>query len=267
MVPVPALSRCLVAVGLVAALAATACITSPMGRQQLVLFPESEMATMGAAAFDKLKTDLPTSRDAARQRYVRCVADAITAQLRPGEGARSWEVTVFEDASANAFALPGGKIGVHTGLLQVARDQHQLATVIGHEVAHVVARHSNERVSNQFAAQTGLQLAGSIAGGSPQLMGLLGVGAQVGVLLPFDRAQESEADLLGLDLMARAGFDPRQSVPLWRNMEKAGGGAPPEFLSTHPSAGRRIQELSQRIPRVLPVYESARAAGRRPACS
>ena len=121
--------------------------------------------------------------------------------------------------------------------------------------------------ANQYAAQTGLQLAGAITSGSPQLMGLLGVGAQVGVLLPFSRTQESEADKLGLDLMARAGFDPRQSVPLWENMARAGGAGQPEFLSTHPSHATRIQELSARIPQVLPAYEGARAAGRRPACS
>ena len=151
--------------------------------------------------------------------------------------------------------------------LAVAENQHQLATVLGHEVAHVIARHSNERVSNQYAAQTGLQLAGAITRGSPELMGLLGVGAQVGVLLPFSRTQESEADKLGLDLMARAGFDPRQSVPLWQNMARSGGAGQPEFLSTHPSHGTRIQELSARIPQVMPTYESARAAGWRPACS
>lgn len=244
-----------------------ACVTSPLGRRQLVLFPEPEMAAMGVAAFDQLKTKLPVSKDGARNRYVACVANAITAELGPQEGPRQWEVTVFDEPSANAFALPGGKIGVHTGLLKVATNRDQLATVLGHEVAHVLARHSNERVSNQYAAQTGLQLAGAIAGGSPTLMGLLGVGAQVGVLLPFDRSQESEADLLGLDLMARAGFDPRQSIALWENMARQPGGATPEFLSTHPSHGRRIQQLNERMSQVLPVYERARAAGKRPSCA
>ena len=251
---------------LAAAIAGVACATSPLGRSQLVLFPEAEMATMGVAAYDKLKKEMPISQDAAKQRYVRCVADAITAQLTAAESAGPWEVTLFEEDSANAFALPGRKIGVHTGLLEVASNQDQLATVLGHEVAHVLARHSNERVSQQYAAQTGLQLAGAITSGSPELMGLLGVGAQVGVLLPFSRAQESEADKLGLDLMARAGFDPRQSVPLWQNMARASGAAQPEFLSTHPSHGTRIQDLQARIPQVMPVYESARAAGRRPEC-
>lgn len=248
-----------------------ACVSSPTGRSQLILFPETEMAAMGVAAFDKLKGEIPTTTDAAKQRYVRCVADHVTRAVGSG-GPESWEVTVFQEDSANAFALPGGKIGVHTGLLEVARNQHQLATVIGHEVAHVLARHSNERVSTAYATQTGLDLAGAIAGAtspaSQQLMGLLGVGAQVGILLPFSRAQESEADEMGLELMARAGFDPRESITLWQNMAEASQGQePPAFLSTHPSHGQRITKLQGLLPQVLPLYEEARAKGLRPACS
>ncbi len=248
--------------------AVSACVTSPTGRSQLLLFPETEMEAMGVAAFDELRQDLPESSDARASAYVRCVADAVTDALPSGSG--SWEVVLFQEPSANAFALPGGKIGVHTGLLQVATDADQLATVIGHEVAHVLARHSNERVSTSYATQTGLQLAGSIAGGSAQgqqLMGLLGVGAQYGVVLPFSRSQESEADVVGLELMARAGFEPRASTALWQNMSRASGGQqPPEWASTHPAHGTRIARLEAEIPKVLPFYEQARAAGRRPAC-
>ena len=252
-------------------LAAIACATSPLGRSQLKLYPDAEMAAMGVAAYAQLKTELPESTDAAQVRYVRCVADAITAELAPEQGPGQWEVTLFEDPSANAFALPGGKIGVHTGLLRVATNQDQLATVIGHEVAHVLAGHANERVSTQAATQTGMQIAQTFAGGmgpeGQQLMGLLGVGAQVGVLLPFSRTQEQEADLLGLDLMAPAGFDPRASVPLWENMSAAGGEQPPELLSTHPANASRIHALSGRIPQAIPAYEKAIAAGKRPLCS
>jgi predicted Zn-dependent protease len=257
---------CLAAVSL-----ALACATSPTGRRQLKLFPDSEMAQMGAAAFVQMQGQMPVSGDAGATRYVRCVADAITAQVDDPRFARTrWEVTLFQEPSPNAFALPGGKIGVHTGLLRVAVNQHQLATVLGHEVAHVLADHGNERVSQQFATQTGLELVSVAAGASSpaqqQLLGLLGVGAQVGVLLPFGRTQESEADSLGLDLMARAGFDPAQSVALWQNMEKAGGGQPPEFLSTHPSHGTRIQNLQSRIPGASEVSRAARARGLRPSC-
>ena len=153
----------------------------------------------------------------------------------------------------------------------MARNQDQLATVLGHEVAHVLAEHGNERVSTAFAAQAGVDLVGKISGSATptqqQLLGLLGLGAQVGVLLPFSRAQESEADSLGLDLMARAGFDPRESIQLWKNMSDAGGGQPPEFLSTHPSHGTRIEDLTARMPDARVLSEQARAQGRRPACS
>jgi predicted Zn-dependent protease len=249
-----------------------ACATSPLGRSQLRLFPPGEIAAMGATAFDKLKAETPQSRDPRVNRYVRCVADAITSDLRATQGQTAWEVVVFADDSANAFALPGGKVGVYTGLLRVAVNQDQLATVIGHEVAHVLADHPNERISTMYATQLGLQQVVSILGGasSPgqqQLMGLLGVGAQVGVILPFSRTQEREADLLGLDLMARAGFDPRQSLELWQRMAQAGGARPPEFLSTHPSSETRMKDLSERLPTVMPLYEQARAQGKRPNCS
>lgn len=247
---------------------AVACATSPTGRRQLQLFPESQMNEMGATAFLQLQEEVPVTKDPVVNQYVDCVAKAITAQLK---GERSWEVLVFNDDSANAFALPGGKIGVHTGLLKVARNQDQLATVIGHEVGHVLAGHSNERVSTSFATNAGLQVVAALTGGSgsaeQQLaMGLLGVGAQYGILLPFSRVQESEADIIGLRLMAQAGFDPRASVALWENMEKAGGGQPPEFLSTHPSHGTRIKGLQKDMPEAMKLYQQAQAAGRKPNC-
>lgn len=181
-----------------------------------------------------------------------------------------WEVKVFADDAPNAFALPGGKIGVHTGMLKVAENQHQLASVIGHEVGHVWAKHSNERVSQGFLTQTGMQLAAVAAGDmtseKQQLLGLLGVGAQVGVILPFSRKHESEADEIGLELMARAGFDPRQSVELWKNMQKAGSGSTPEFLSTHPGVDTRIRDLNSRMDRAIKIYQQAQASGKRPNC-
>jgi predicted Zn-dependent protease len=142
--------------------------------------------------------------------------------------------------------------------------------VIGHEVAHVQARHSNERVSQKFAVEQGIGLINAVAnptsGTGQTLMGLLGVGAQYGVLLPYSRIQESEADMLGLDLMAKAGFDPRESTQLWINMSKAGNGQPPEFLSTHPSHSTRISDLQQRIPAALRLQQRARQLGRNPNC-
>ncbi len=252
-------------VGLVAA----ACATSPLGRQRLLLFPQAEISQLGAASFDKMKREVPLARDPMLESRVRCVAGAIVARLEGGD-LRGWEIVVFRDDSPNAFALPGGKIGVNSGLFSVASNQDQLATVLGHEVAHVVAQHANERVSTAFAAESGLQLAQAISGApgaeQSQLLALLGLGAQVGILLPYGREQEREADLIGLDLMADAGFDPRESIALWQNMAKAGGGQPPEFLSTHPSHGTRIQGLVERMPEALGRADAAQRRGARPAC-
>jgi predicted Zn-dependent protease len=241
------------------------CATSPTGRSQLVLMPESEINQMGLQAFTTIKKETKVDRSTVTNRYVQCVAQAITREV-----GGNWEVVVFNDSDANAFALPGGKIGVYTGMLKVAENQDQLATVIGHEVAHVLARHSNERISQKFAVEQGLSLINAIA--SPQsgtgqtLMGLLGVGAQYGVLMPYSRIQESEADILGLDLMAKAGFDPRESTRLWVNMSRAGGGQPPEFLSTHPSHSTRISELNAHMPVALQLQSRARQQGKRPDC-
>jgi predicted Zn-dependent protease len=254
---------------LLAAAFVAACATSPLGRSQLILFPDEQLAQMGATAWQQIKQETPVDQGRSVNRYVDCVALAITRQM-PGGGADAWEVSVFEGEEANAFALPGRKIGVVEGLLDVARNQDQLAAVIGHEVAHVESKHANERVSTAFAAETGLQLAQIAAGASTparqQLFGLLGLGTQVGILLPFNRRQESEADLIGLDLMARAGFDPRASVELWQNMAAAADGSPPEFLSTHPSGERRIRDLTARMPHAMQIYEQARAQGRSPQC-
>ena len=258
---------------LLAAFVVAACTTSPLGRRQLKLYSEAELARSGAAAFEQMKKKVPQSSDRRTNRYVRCVADAVLSSV-PGAIPEHWEVVVFEDDSANAFALPGGRIGVHTGLLEVATTQDQLASVLGHEVAHVLAGHANERVSQATLAETGLAVA-QVAAGHPspaqqQLFGLLGVGAQLGILLPYSRSHETEADLIGLDLMADAGFDPRQSVTLWENMSrqaaKAGSGQPPEFLSTHPAHGTRIHDLEARMPSAMQRYEAVRAAGRTPAC-
>lgn len=248
-----------------------ACATSPTGRSQFILIPDSEMAQMGTQAFQQIKSQQELSNNSRVKRYVQCVTDAITTELEGEFADADWEVEVFKDDSANAFALPGGKIGVHTGLLDVAKNQHQLATVIGHEVGHVMARHGAERVSQQFAAGTALQLVGAYVGdessnSSKLAMALLGLGAQVGVLLPYSRLQESEADVIGLELMAKAGFKPQESVVLWRNMAQEGGARPPEFLSTHPDPAGRISKLQEHMPQAMALYDQARAAGRNPRC-
>jgi predicted Zn-dependent protease len=238
------------------------------------------MDKMGVEAFEQIKSKGKVSGDSQATGYVNCVANAITTVLGPKEvpgESGPWEVRVFQDETANAFALPGRKIGVHTGLLTVAKNQDQLATVLGHEIGHVIARHGAERVSDQHAAELAAGGAGALLGalGDPSspshglLMAALGVGVQAGAqvtVLKFSRIQESEADRLGLDLMARAGFDPRESVPLWQNMAAASKGQPIEFLSTHPSHETRIQDLQRRIPQNLPIAEQAHAQGHNPHC-
>ena len=245
---------------LLLALVATACATSPLGRRQLMLVSNEQMSEMGVTAFNDIKTKTPETKNARQSAYVTCVARNITGVMAPNT---NWEVRVFDDQQVNAFALPGGKIGVYTGLLKVAQNQDQLAAVIGHETAHVIAGHSAERVSEQMAAQLGMSVVEASTGVSAEM---LGVATNVFFLLPNSRTHESEADLLGLDYMAKAGFDPRQAIALWQNMQKVGGDKPPELLSTHPSDATRIKQLEDRLPIALPLYEQAKTQGRVPHC-
>lgn len=244
-------------------LALAACATSPLGRSQLKLFSKQKVAKMGALAFAQTVKETPVAHDAALTRFVQCVAGAITAQTNY---AANWNVKLFKSDQVNAFALPGGEIGVYVGLFKVVQNQAQLAAVLGHEVSHVIAGHANERMSDATLAQLGMQMVGASGAVGAGTMALLGMGAQVGILLPFSRAQESEADLMGLDLMARAGFDPRQAVVLWQNMEKAGGKTPPALLSDHPSNASRIAQLRARVPQDMPIYKRAIAGHGAPQC-
>lgn len=237
-----------------------ACGQTPTGREQLLLVPESMMDDMGRTAFEDLKQTAKLSSDPDNQALVECIAlniiaaseAAYPAATRPGD----WEVVVFNDPTPNAFAMPGKKIGVHTGLISISDNPDQLASVIGHEVGHVLSNHGNERMTQQLGVSAILLLIGVFAEIDSQLlMQVLGMGAQVGVILPFSRAHESEADSIGLNLMAAAGFDPAQSVELWRNMAKASGGnAPAEFLSTHPGHETRISDLQDQLDAIQDRY-------------
>ena len=253
----------------VLALLGMSCGTSATGRNQLLLMPNDELRAMGEKAFVETKTKSPASTEPVTNAYVQCVVRAVLDGV--GGKASDWEVVVFEDDSANAFALPGGKVGVYTGLLKVAKDQHQLAAVIGHEVAHVTQQHGNERVSQAFVAEGGLAVASAALGTQGEkhdlAMAALGLGAQYGVLLPFGRTQESEADVIGLDYMARAGFDPEGAVALWQKMQAAEKCSPPELLSTHPAHDTRINNLQKRMPSALALYQEAKAKGGTPHCT
>ena len=252
-------------------LLAAGCATTPTGRRQLKLMSPQKMQQMGDKAYADMKQETPEVEDQAIRDYVRCVCTAVTSALPESRTTEEWEITVFrKDDAINAFALPGGNIGVYTGLLDVAESPDQLAAVVSHEVAHVRLEHANARISANYATQAGVSVVGAVLGagegGNKQLYSLLGLGAKVGVLLPYNRSQESEADLLGLEYMAAAGFDPEASVALWQNMQKAGGEGPPEFLSTHPSEGTRIQALQKKLPRARKRYQKARNAGKNPDC-
>lgn len=260
----------LVPVLLSAALLGTGCEESPTGRKQVALVPDAQMTALGEQGFAELLRTLPLNDDPGVRAYVGCVAKALVDALPQPHG--RWSIAVFDDPTPNAFALPGGKIGVHIGMLRVARAPDQLAAVIAHEIAHVLADHSNERLTQELAVQGGLMLVDLFAEepGSLQhevLLQALGIGAQYGLLLPYSRTHEREADRIGRDLMAQAGFDPRASVTLWRNMAAAGAGQPLAFLSTHPSHDNRMEELDEGMEQALEIYRQARSAGRQPGCT
>ena len=255
----------------VATFVAGACAQSPTGRSQVILKSKNEMDRMGDDAFSQIKVQNRLSRDPDAIRIIRCVSFTILASLEDPDQRQGWEVLVFDGTQVNAFALPGRNIGVYEGIFRVAHNQDQLAAVIGHEIGHVTARHANERVSTALVTQTGVGIAQAAAGASggagAQAVGLLGAGATMGVILPFNRKQESEADIIGMDLMARAGFDPGQTIPLWEHMGDVNQNAPPEFLSTHPSGETRMANLREHLPEAAEYFEASRAAGRRPDCS
>lgn len=247
-----------------------ACSSSPTGRKQFAVLPDSQMDKMGVESFTQMKEEIPASTNSKLKQQVQCVADTIISVLPDSYRNQQWEVVLFDDEQVNAFALPGYKIGVYTGLLNVANNQSQLAAVMGHEVAHVLAKHGNERVSTQLvtsqALSLGYQLSGEESEGKAILFQALGLGAQVGIILPFSRSHESEADLLGLEYMAKAGFDPRESAELWRNMSAAGSSKTPELLSTHPSHSTRIEDLESSMAPHLVTYNALVAQNKQAKC-
>jgi metalloendopeptidase OMA1, mitochondrial len=249
------------------------CETNPYtGRSQFLMTSVSDEMQMGAQAYDQVKSDpkMKQSQDPHEIEPVKRVAARIIDAAKRSKYAEmaqqfQWEVTVFkDDKTANAFALPGGKMAVYTGIFPMARSEAGLAAVMGHEVVHALARHGAERMSQGQATSIGIQVLGTAAGvgtGNAALgqatMAALGVGAQVGMLLPFSRQHESEADYIGILLAADAGYDPRESVALWERMARmSGGGAPAEFMSTHPSNETRIDQLKKWMPEAMAIYQS-----------
>jgi len=222
------------------------CATAPYtGRSQMILVSEGQESALGDDAYRQSLRDNVVTHDAEAERIVRKVGERIASAAN--KPAYKWEFTVINDPeTVNAYAVPGGKVAVYTGIFGPARDEAGLAVVLGHEVAHALARHPAERMSQGMLLQLGSVGLGVALGRNPalanQVLQVYGLGAGVGVALPFSRAQESEADHIGLILMAKAGYDPRTALDLWQRMEKKGSkGAPPEFLSTHPGYETRVQ--------------------------
>ena len=245
--------RTLACAGLAAVVAACA-YNEELGRDQFSLLSGQQMASLGATAWSDVKSKENASSD---PRYVSRLDRVAPKILRAaGEDPAQWEWKVFASKDLNAFALPGNHFAVYTGLMDLMENDAQLATVVGHEVGHVRANHGGERMSQQLGANVTVQAAQAALGSGGQTgqlaLGALGLGAQYGVLLPFSRKHELEADKLGLVYMNRAGYDPSEALKFWQKMGAAGGPKPPEFMSTHPADGTRIAQIREIIATLPP---------------
>jgi predicted Zn-dependent protease len=232
--------------------------------ERVALSPQQE-ETLGLQAYQDVLSSSDVVQVGPQAEMVQRVAQRIASVTGTAARDFNWQASLVDSPQVNAFCLPGGKIVVYTGILRIAENEAGLATVLGHEVAHATARHGAQRVFQNSLMQTALAGAAySLSDMDYQkrqaIMGLLGAGAQYGVILPFGREHETEADQMGLLYMARAGYDPRESIAFWERMSQTGGGQPPEFLSTHPSHGSRIENLKAFLPRAIEEYEKAKAA-------
>ena len=252
---------------LVVALGFSGCAVVPeTGRRQLMLVPPAEEAQMGLTAFADIKSKEKISNDPALNAQIRRIGERIAKSVGRELPNAEWEFVVFESEQVNAFALPGGKVGVYTGLIKLAESDDEIAAVMGHEVAHVSSRHGGERASQQMAAAGAAALAATymeVKDVNPEkramILGLYGATATGGVILPFSRAHETEADAIGLRFAAGAGYDPRAAITFWQKMAKKSGGREPfKWFSTHPPTGERIANLQKLAPQYMPLYESAK---------
>lgn len=246
------------------------CSTVPLtGRKQVSLLPESQLIGLSLTNYSEFMTSHKLSQNIAQTKMVKEVGQNIAkavANYLKSQGKESlienyqWEYNLVEDPQPNAWCMPGGKIVVYTGILPYTKGAAGLAVVMGHEVAHAVARHGNERMSQEIVAQYGAQVISSFISDKPETTQLLfqqayGLGTQFGVMLPYSRMHESEADKMGLVFMAIAGYDPNNAVEFWQRMSKIGGQKPPEFMSTHPSNETRIKALSDFMPEAVKYYK------------
>lgn len=237
----------------VAGLAAlSACVSTPVtGRSAFNIFSTSQDVELGREAYEEILKGEPIVTSGPEKAMVERAMQRLVG-VADNTDRYEWEVTLIEKDVANAFALPGGKMAVYTGILAVCGDETGLAVVMGHEIGHVVARHGTERVSRRMPIQIMLELLDA-----EDYQAIAEASAAVLLELPFSRQHESEADHIGLMYMARAGYDPRESIAFWERMAQGGGGAPPEFLSTHPSHGTRVRQLQDLMPEALDVWRAA----------
>jgi predicted Zn-dependent protease len=250
------------------------CSTVPVtGRRQLDLIPDSTLLPMSFQQYDDFLKANKLSTNQEYTKIVRQVGKRIQRAVEEFFAEKgmsdklqdySWEFNLVESDQVNAFCMPGGKVVVYTGILPIAGDEAGLAVVMGHEIAHAIAGHGSERMSQGLAVEMGgvalsTALANQPARTQQLWMTVFGVGAQYGVMLPYSRLHESEADHLGLIFMAMAGYHPRTAVEFWQRMAEAKGGqAPPEFMSTHPADATRIREIDALVPEVMPYYEKSK---------
>ncbi len=237
-------------------------VNSETGRKSHVGMSEQQEGALGVQSYQQVLAQAQAIESGPELATVRRVASRLAGATGKAGAGFQWQVSLIQDRQVNAFCLPGGKIVIYTGILPVAQNEAALATVLGHEMAHATSRHGSQRVFEQNLAQTAMSgLAMSLANmdydKQRAVMGALGAGAKFGVLMPFSRKHESEADQIGLLYMARAGYDPEESIRFWKRMENTGGNQPPEFASTHPSHGTRIQQLESWMPKALEEYHKA----------
>ena len=253
-------------------LLAVACATVPItGRKRLNLIPNSELLSMSFQEYNQFLRENTLSQDNHQTQMVKRVGGRIKVaveqyfyeqNLSHELQGYQWEFNLVENEDVNAWCMPGGKVVVYTGILPITQDETGLAVVMGHEIAHAIAEHGNERLSQGLLFQLGGMALSEALSKKPQQtqelwMTAFGLGAQIGVMLPYSRRHESEADHLGLIFMAMAGYDPRAAVDFWERMAQEGGGAPPEFLSTHPSDRTRIRQLEALLPEAMQYYHGA----------
>lgn len=248
------------------------CSTVPVtGRRQLDLVPDGQMLALSNSSYREFLSQNKKSTNAQQTQMVVSVGKDIQRAVEKYFQEKnltkdlkdySWEFNLVEDPAVNAWCMPGGKVVIYTGILPITQDATGLAVVMGHEIAHAVAKHGNERMSQQLTAQLGgVALQVALKDKPQQTQSIFytayGVGSQVGVLLPFSRLQESESDELGLIFMAMAGYNPSAAVPFWERMAAQGGQTPPEFLSTHPAPNTRIEDIKKNLPTAMKYYNNS----------